>query len=64
MTARKRRALGRPTEIHNRVRLDVYMTRAERKAINSAARAAHVSASAWVRAAALAALPSSHQETT
>ncbi len=48
--------LGRPTEIPNRVKLEVYLTGRERRAIVAAATQANVSASAWVRAAALTAL--------
>jgi hypothetical protein len=54
MPARKR--LGRPTEIPDRVELVVYLTRSERREIVRAAQQAHVSASAWVRTVALAAL--------
>ena len=54
MPARKK--LGRPTEIPDRVELVVYLRRKERGAIVRAARQADVSASAWVRAVALAAL--------
>src|SRR5262249_7448154 len=55
MPTRKR--LGRPPEIPDRVELMVYLSRKERAAIVRAAKRAHVSASAWVRAVALAALP-------
>jgi hypothetical protein len=54
MPARKR--LGRPPEIPDRVELIVYLSRSERGAIVRAAKRADVSASAWVRAVALAAL--------
>jgi hypothetical protein len=51
-----RNRLGRPTEIPDRVELIVYLTRSERRQIVQAAKQADVSASAWVRARALAAL--------
>jgi hypothetical protein len=54
MPARKR--LGRPPEIPDRVELVVYLSRSDRRAIIRAAKQADVSASAWVRAVALAAL--------
>ena len=54
MPARKR--LGRPTEIPDRVELVVYLARSEQREIVRAAQLAHVSASAWVRTVALAAL--------
>jgi hypothetical protein len=47
---------GRPTEIPDRVTLYVYVTAREQRRIARAARRARLSASAWVRAAALAAL--------
>jgi len=47
---------GRPLEIPDRVTLAVYLSAPERRAIRRAARRAQVSASAWVRAAALAML--------
>ena len=48
--------VGRPPEFHHRVRLEVLLEATELRAITRAAKAAHVSASAWVRAVALAAL--------
>jgi hypothetical protein len=54
MPARKK--LGRPTEIPDRVRLNIYLSAGELRAIARAAKRAHVSTSAWVRAVALAAL--------
>jgi hypothetical protein len=56
MPTRKKRP-GRPADIPDRVTVTVYMTRAEAQKIEDAAREEHVSISAWVRAAALAALP-------
>jgi hypothetical protein len=48
--------IGRPPEIPNRVTLYVYLTVQEQRRIARAARRAKVSASAWTRACALAAL--------
>jgi hypothetical protein len=48
--------LGRPPIFRQRVKLDVFFEAAELRAIKRAARRATVSASAWVRAAALARL--------
>jgi hypothetical protein len=48
--------LGRPPEIPDRVTLYVYVTATEQRRITRAARRAKVSASAWVRSVALAAL--------
>jgi hypothetical protein len=53
MTTRKR---GRPPLIPNRTKLAVYVTRQESRRIARVARAQRVSASAWLRALALAAL--------
>jgi hypothetical protein len=47
---------GRPPEIPDRVTLYVYVTAQEQRRIARAARRAKVSASAWLRARALAAL--------
>jgi hypothetical protein len=47
---------GRPPEIPNRRKLQVYLSRTELRAIKQVAKEANVSASAWVRAVALAAL--------
>jgi hypothetical protein len=55
MALRKRR--GRPPEIPHRIGLRVYVSRREGRAIAAAARQAGRSASAWVRAVAVAALP-------
>ena len=55
MTTRSIR-VGRPTEISDRVTLAVYLTAHEQRRIARAARRANVSASAWVRAVALATL--------
>jgi hypothetical protein len=54
MPARKK--LGRPTEIPDRVRLDIYLSARELRAIAQAAKRANVSTSAWVRDKALTAL--------
>jgi hypothetical protein len=62
MPTRKRTPLGRPTEIPDRVRLHVYVTGGEARRIALAAKRAHVSVSAWMRARALAALSQSHEE--
>jgi hypothetical protein len=48
--------LGRPPEIPDRVTLYVYVSAREQRRIARAARRAKVSASAWIRAVALAAL--------
>jgi hypothetical protein len=53
MTPRKR---GRPPLIPNRTKLALYVTRKESRQITRIARAQHQSASAWLRAVALAAL--------
>jgi hypothetical protein len=53
MTAR----IGRPPEIPDRVKLEVYLTAREREALARAATQAKVSASAWVRRLILDALP-------
>jgi hypothetical protein len=47
---------GRPPEISNRVKLQVYLSAGELRAIKRVAKQADVSASAWVRSAALATL--------
>jgi hypothetical protein len=62
MPTRKR--LGRPTEIPDRVELVVYLSGKERGGIVRAAKQANVSASAWVRAVALAALKDRTKRTT
>jgi hypothetical protein len=48
--------LGRPPLFRHRVKLDVFFEAGELRAVKRAAKQADVSASAWVRAAALAAL--------
>ena len=48
--------LGRPPVFRHRVKLDVFLETVELRAIKAAAKQADVSASAWVRAVALAAL--------
>jgi len=48
--------VGRPPEIPDRVTLYVYLTARERRAIARAAKRARISASAWMRALAVAAL--------
>jgi hypothetical protein len=52
--------MGRPTEIPDRVKLEVYMTARERRRITQAAKRAKVSASAWMRGLALVALEDRH----
>jgi hypothetical protein len=53
--------MGRPPEFRRRVRLEVLLEAAERRLIARAAKRARVSASAWMRTTALAAL---HDEST
>jgi hypothetical protein len=48
--------LGRPPLFRRRVKLEVFLEAGELRAIKRAARQADVSASAWVRSVALAAL--------
>ena len=48
--------LGRPPEIPNRVTLWVYVTAQEQRRIARAAKRANLSASAWLRTLAVAAL--------
>jgi hypothetical protein len=47
---------GRPPDFADRVKLQVYLERTERRAVEAVAKRANVSASAWVRALVLAAL--------
>jgi hypothetical protein len=56
--------MGRPPEIPNRVTLYVYVTAQEQRRIARAARRAHLSASAWVRTVARAALDADAPETS
>jgi hypothetical protein len=48
--------IGRPPLFRHRVKLDVFLEAGELRAIKAAAKHADVSASAWVRAVAVAAL--------
>jgi hypothetical protein len=55
---------GRPPEIPNRRKLQVYLSAGELRAIARAAKHANVSTSAWMRAVALAALKDRTGRTT
>lgn len=55
---------GRPPEILNRVKLQVYLSAGELRAVARAAKHANVSASAWIRALAVAALKDRTGRTT
>jgi uncharacterized membrane protein len=52
--------MGRPPEFKRRVRLEVLLEARERREITRAAKQARVSASAWMRTTALAALHESN----
>jgi hypothetical protein len=54
---RKRKSVGRPVEVPNRVQLKVYVTAGEGRRIVRAAEQAGLSTSAFVRAAVVASLP-------
>jgi hypothetical protein len=56
--------IGRPPVFRHRVKLDLFLEAGELRAIKAVAKQADVSASAWVRAAALAALKDRTGRTT
>jgi len=60
----KRRGPGRPPLYRHKVKLSVVFETSELRAIRQLAKASNVSASAWVRAVALAALPDRTGRTT
>jgi hypothetical protein len=55
---------SRPPEIPDRVKVEVYLTAREHRAIHRAAAQARVSRSAWVRALVVAALTDGTRRTT
>jgi hypothetical protein len=56
----RRRGPGRPRTYRRKARVSVVLEAAERRAIERAARTRGVTTSAWLRAAALAALATTH----